>query len=321
MESPASTPNASPQSGADLARMRRERREAKIKAGGSARLGKITSMSGRPAEAAEASSPATASVSNDPDEVDISQHFYSPASTPRPSQPSPQPMQQPQLSEEQLRQMMMSFEGPQPGVAGAQGQPQFPFSDGAAAPPPGMEAEDPMMKMLQQILGGPGGDPTGGMPGGGAGVNPSDLLSQMMGQGIPGFNKDSVEPEARSYAYIWRIVHALFAIVLGIYTISATSFTGVKSERARKIDGDVTKQFFWLFATGELILQSSRFFIERGGVVNRGGMLASLATMLPEPWKGRVAVALRYSAIYTTIMADAMVVIFMLGCVAWWNQS
>lgn len=32
------------------ARIRRERREAKIKAGGSARLDKITSVSGRPAE-------------------------------------------------------------------------------------------------------------------------------------------------------------------------------------------------------------------------------------------------------------------------------
>jgi len=32
------------------ARIRRERREAKIKAGGSARLEKITNLSGRPAE-------------------------------------------------------------------------------------------------------------------------------------------------------------------------------------------------------------------------------------------------------------------------------
>lgn len=33
------------------ARLRRERRDAKIKAGGSARLDKITQLSGRPAEA------------------------------------------------------------------------------------------------------------------------------------------------------------------------------------------------------------------------------------------------------------------------------
>lgn len=32
------------------ARLRRERREAKIKAGGSSRLGKITQLSGRPVE-------------------------------------------------------------------------------------------------------------------------------------------------------------------------------------------------------------------------------------------------------------------------------
>lgn len=35
------------------ARLRRERREAKILAGGSARLDKITSLSGRPAEPGE----------------------------------------------------------------------------------------------------------------------------------------------------------------------------------------------------------------------------------------------------------------------------
>lgn len=51
MEQPSSAtpPRASsPAAAAEQARLRKERREAKIKAGGSARLGKITSMGGRP---------------------------------------------------------------------------------------------------------------------------------------------------------------------------------------------------------------------------------------------------------------------------------
>lgn len=45
MDSPQSQP-----SGSDNSRLRRERREAKIKAGGSSRLDKITQLSGRPVE-------------------------------------------------------------------------------------------------------------------------------------------------------------------------------------------------------------------------------------------------------------------------------
>ena len=45
-----STSTPSPNTAAEQARLRKERREAKIKAGGSARLGKITSMGGRPPE-------------------------------------------------------------------------------------------------------------------------------------------------------------------------------------------------------------------------------------------------------------------------------
>lgn len=48
-ESVSSSSDAAAQRAAEQARLRKERREAKIKAGGSARLNKITGMGGRPA--------------------------------------------------------------------------------------------------------------------------------------------------------------------------------------------------------------------------------------------------------------------------------
>ncbi|KAI9844551.1 MAG: hypothetical protein M1837_005510 [Sclerophora amabilis] len=325
MDSPSPCPGPESSSGADLARLRRERREAKIKAGGSARLGRITTMGGRPAEAAspassENSLPAKPPLTEDPGEVDISQHFYKPASTPRPSQPYQQPQQQSAMSDEQLRQMMLNFDGPRPGsTAGPQGLPQFPPSNAGASQIPGSDGEDPMMQMLQQMLGGAGDGDGARLPGLGGGGLPPDLLAQMMGQGGSGTNGSGEKSLNEQYAYVWRILHALFAITLGMYIITTTSFTGTKIERERYVEGDVRKHFFWLFATGELVLQSSRFFLEKGRMLGGGGMVAVMAQMLPEPWKSKVAIVLRYSTIYVAVMQDAMVLIFILGCVAWWN--
>jgi len=302
------SPSPAPSNAQEQARLRRERRQAKIAAGGASRLNKITSLSGRPAEpappiipsTAPASSPASAEKpAEDPDEVDISQHFYTP---PRGAQGN---AAQPQISQDQLRQMMLNFDPTAAGVSpnapgnaflGGNGQQQQQQG-------PGAEGEEPMMQMLQQMMGGAGGG-EGGLPPG---------LAAMLG----GQQQDQ-QPAQDKYGYLWRIVHALFALALGVYITAATTFSGSHFSRAESLDGEVGVRFFWVFATAELVLQSSRFFMEKGKAP-QAGLLGGLGAMLPEPYGGYVRVVNRYSVIYTTVVADAMVVVFVLGCVAWWK--
>lgn len=304
------------------ARIRRERREAKIKAGGSSRLDKITSLSGRPAESAQPTIIAPAlsdhpsspnpNSNPDPDEVDISEHRPSDAHTLYSSQ---QPRARDAAAiEGDIRHLLRgSGSNVQDGMFGSStaGQPQ------RAGGPEG--EEDPMMRMLQQMMG------ASGMPSrekGDGGLPPG--LAAMLGGGTGGqAGLQPVEQKSKANAYRWKVLHALLALALGIYITSVTTFSGARflpgGPGAGGVD-EVGVKFFWAFATAELILQSSRFFLERGQV-SQEGFVGFLMGILPKPWKGWVALASRYSGIYTTIVQDAMVVVFVLGCVAWWKGA
>jgi GET complex subunit GET2 len=188
----------------------------------------------------------------------------------------------------------------------------FPGMEGMGMPgmegmggPPG--AEDPMMKMLQQMMG-------GAMPEGGPGGMPAF-------PGMPGQPITTADPSA----YVWRIVHALFALSLGLYIAFTTPFTGTRLERETSALGYTPSSnvltpssvhFFYLFATAEVILQSSRFYLEKGRG-EQSGWVGMVMGFLPEPWKGYLAWVMRYSRIWTTVSGDAMVLVFVLGVCAW----
>ncbi|KAF9877758.1 hypothetical protein CkaCkLH20_04893 [Colletotrichum karsti] len=324
---------------AEQVRLRKAKREAKIRAGGTARLNKITGLGGGfqrddpvPSPAPSATETAVPSASPapaapkpasadhaDPEEIDISQHFYQPASTPRPSGP---PIDPNAMSEDQLRQMMLGFDRPAPGAGGP--PPMNPF---AAGMPPGAE-EDPMMKMLSQMMagaGGPGGIP--GFPGGpqGAGFPP----------GFPGMQPAQQSADASS-AYLWRILHAVFAISLGLYIALSTTFTGAKLERERTAlaysyptgsDEAVTdvnsmekgrEVFFWMFATAEAILLTTRFFIDRGRAPP-SGIVWTIVSFLPGSVKNYAETLLRYGQIFVTVRSDILVCVFVLGICSWFR--
>lgn len=171
----------------------------------------------------------------------------------------------------------------------------------------GAGADDPMMKMLQQMMGGIPSEGPNGMP----------SFPGMPPMGMPGQTQESVDP----YAYLWRIVHAIFALSLGCYIALTTTFTGSKLDREISAlsssslnEGSI--RFFYIFATFEVLLQTSRFFFEKGQV-QQAGILGMVLGFLPEPWKGYLELALRYSRIWTTISADAMVCVFVLGVSCW----
>jgi len=126
---------------------------------------------------------------------------------------------------------------------------------------PGMPAgeEDPMLKMLQSMLGGMSGDPNsaGGMPSADdlskiTGM-PSFLTSMLFG-GQKQAPMSSVEVQAESR---WKIVRILFSILVGIYVI----FTVEKSSSTFGHNPPVpatAQNPFVVFLTGELLLYGSR---------------------------------------------------------------
>lgn len=226
------------------------------------------------------------------------------------------------MDDNSLRQMMLGFDPSSGAPAG--GNPNAnPFAGfpgmGSMPGMEGMDGEDPMLKMLQQMMGGMGGG------GGGAGGMPS----------FPGMPPVPGQPgEAATgdpYAYLWRIAHAIFALGMGLYVVFTTTFDGTQIARERSglgyAAGDEVmasassmKQFFWIFATVEVLLQTSRFTFEKGRV-QQGGMLGMALGILPEPWKGCLALVLRYSRIWTTVSGDAMVLVFVLGAAAWLRRT
>ncbi|KAF4449908.1 hypothetical protein FALBO_16573 [Fusarium albosuccineum] len=331
-ETAQSTEDAAAQRAAEQARLRKERREAKIKAGGSARLNRITGLGGRiPGEPATATSTATESPSTptptpavtasspsstpadhaDPEEVDISEHYYEPKRTASARNAPPTP--EPAISEDQLRQMMLGFERGTPGRASP--------APGAAG---GLD-EDPIMKMMSQFMAGagipPGSAPFPGMPG--AAPQPPQ----------PTVVRNSTSTN------LWRLLHALVAIGLGLYVVVLTPFTGSKIERDRAALAGTTpadpliaaaepeletelehrkRLFFWTFATAETLLLTTRFILDKRGNPPTG-VVGTVLGFLPQPYKGYIEIVLRYAQIFTTVRGDILACIFVLGAVSWWK--
>ncbi|KAG5976491.1 hypothetical protein E4U55_007308 [Claviceps digitariae] len=306
------------------AQLRRERRQAKIKSGGADRLNKITGLGGRvvgetqeatpvvsarPA-ATTTSSPKTTHAHADPDEVDISQHhFNEPSATSwrnSPDAAGPAPT----ISDAQLRQMMLGFDRPGQSNSGTPGSGTPPGA--GAGGMPNME-DDPMMKMMAQMMsgaGGPGSSPFPGMP----------PMTSMPGQQPP--------PQASSYHTMWRLIHALVALSLGLYLALFTTFSGTKLERETAAlahqqhlvaDEENERQkrlFFWIFATSEAVLLTTRIFLDKARAPPPGFMW-TVVGFIPEPFKGYLTVGLKYGQIFTTVRTDILTCMFVLGICSW----
>ncbi|OAA79522.1 GET complex, subunit GET2 [Akanthomyces lecanii RCEF 1005] len=346
-EGVSSSSDAAAQRAAEQARLRKERREAKIKAGGTSRLDKITGIGGRvvgdndqaaPEAPADPAPKPAAVAASDPDEVDISEHFYSPAAARLAAQqqamPSPPaggfpglPADMTEEQQAQLRQMMLGGGAP-------------PSAEGV----PGGAEEDPLMKMMAQMMGGAGGGGFPGMPGAaGAGGPNASPFAGMMGAQQPASSGPDV------YSTVWRVVHALLALGLGLYIALVTPFNGTRIQRQlafKMADGqaiagaddafyakapaadyetlgaaglDVAKKnFFWAFATAEAVLLTTKFFLDKGRAPPPG-FIWSMAGQLPMPWRGYVVSVMRYGQIFTTVRTDILLCAFVLGVCAWWR--
>lgn len=230
--------------------------------------------------------PAGASVADDPDEVDISSSNF--PNTPSNRQDNP------------LAAAMMQMQ--QDGQAqGSGGQ------------------DDPMVKMMQQMMGLMGGDPND------PNAKQPDVPPWMAGMLKGGGQAQEPPAPATGSAYMWRIVHALFSFILAFYICLTSTFNGSKLARTQSVYTEeagygLGPRLFVIFATAEVVLQSMRYFVEKGQLQG-GGMLASVANsgMIPEPYANYIRILGRYLTIARTIFTDVMVIVFVLGCIAWWQ--
>ncbi|KAI0376158.1 hypothetical protein F5Y04DRAFT_267070 [Hypomontagnella monticulosa] len=353
-ENSQATEDAAAARAAEQARLRKERREAKLKAGGTDRLNKIMGLGGgvprdpqpkppsettsTPQATTTSSTPSTtntpaADQHGDPEEVDISQHYYEPQATARPPPGATPPND---INEAQLRQLMLGLNRPSPSSGTGTPPPGGNPFEGGVPPMPGMEGmeEDPMMKMLSQLMS------RGGMPGGPGGANPfagtgmESLLSGLGGMGPngPGAGPNPMQQAqqvaANKTANLWRILHAMFAIGLGLYVAFSTTFTGTLTEREHSAINSKTEghgedaiertraYFFYVFTTVEALLLTARYFLDTGREPPKGWMW-TVSGFLPGQLKGYSQRALRYGQILSTVRSDALVCVFVLGVCSW----
>ena len=190
-----------------------------------------------------------------------------------------------------------------------------------------------MLAMMQQLTGLMGGNPQ----------NPNDpnqppqippMLQALMGGGGGGGGAAAVAQPTSSSAYLWRITHAIFAVLLALYIAFTTTFTGSKFARIQQplqsgytttstiAGGYDMRGLFTLFITSELLLQGTRFFLEKGQLQG-SGWLATVANsgFVPEPYAQFIRTGGRWLGIFRSVVSDALVVVFVFGCLAWWRGS
>ncbi|KAI9680192.1 MAG: hypothetical protein M1829_001429 [Trizodia sp. TS-e1964] len=323
----AHAPSPPPSSAQSQAQLRKERRESKIRAGGKDRLNSITSLAGgRPNESLSpgksplsslprAPGPSNTNAQADPEEVDISQQLYItdvPPVVMSKSSSSPANVQQQLRDQTDAASRRRRHEAsPHDYKMGPESIESITMDYGADS---SMQDEDPYAKLLQMLV---GNAASGQANAASAGLPPD--LAAFLGQQQQQQQQQAAEP-ASTGPDVWRVVHALFALVFGLslaYTLPASMLPRSGSDSILPIESPPLS-IFWIFATVELVLQSTRFFLERGRV-GGGGVLVAVAGFLPQPYRGWVELVGRYAVIYTTLMADVMLVVFVLGIGAWWK--
>lgn len=161
------------------------------------------------------------------------------------------------------------------------------------------------MKMLSSIMGGAdGSDPAnpGGLP-----FTPDDIakatglppfLTNMFMGGLGG-QKPVATPASEQSARIWTVIHVLFSLLAGLYTVHViTSSTGLFG--ATPPSPPTIQNPFLIFITGELLMHGSQILVNDSGTPKG---LGAWYKILKET--GR----------------DSSIIVFLLGAATWWNRA
>ena len=164
---------------------------------------------------------------------------------------------------------------------------------------PQEQAEDPMAKMLQQLLGGmdPNDPNAAEMPK----LSPDDISKAT---GIPSWITNMVlgkppETEQRKkQAFMWKIIHLVFAVLIGIYTVWTVT-TSMATFGANPPTPPTLRNPFLIFTVGELLVETTRLTLR--GMGSPKGIGA-------------------WYQIVKDVGRDGSIVIFLLGVSMWWNE-
>ncbi|KAE8392090.1 hypothetical protein BDV23DRAFT_152110 [Aspergillus alliaceus] len=273
------------------ARLRRERREAKIKEGGAARLDKITSLSGRTCASLREEMSPSPSLSPQPPapassvtETEPSQEQETPAqSTPDPEIVTPE-IQSPEnlQAQQELFRALLRQGGPSPSQQGPQ-------------------EEDPALQMLNSLMTGMNGQ---GQVAAAGGPSQAELASAL---GLPPFVSDLLgavtrkqTDEEKKEIRTWKALHALFTMAVGIYLLMLIS-TSVSTYGSQPPAPATARNPFLYFTTGEMVLTGARLMSK-----GRTGGAAGLMLLFQ---------------LFQEIIRDGSLVVFALGMGAWWTNE
>ncbi|KAL4808389.1 hypothetical protein BDV18DRAFT_99183 [Aspergillus unguis] len=279
------------------ARLRRERREAKIKEGGASRLDKITSLSGR-------------TPSKDREDASPSPSPQPPTAIPSPSPEPRATPQQPQQSQQPPRQAPPppSVEDPNPDALREQ---QDALRALLRQPVPSQqdagEEEDPTLRLLNSLMGGMpgaaqgananaggGGDTVGGLP---PGLASSLGLPPWMSSVLGSATRQESEQQKKAIL-IFKILHIVFSVALGIYLVLLTS-SSVATYGKQPPPPATAQNPFLFFTTGELLLGATRVVMKNSGPVG----------------------PFMYIQLLRDFIRDGSIVLFLFGMGSWWNQG
>lgn len=164
-----------------------------------------------------------------------------------------------------------------------------------------------MMKMLQTMMGGMDGSTGPDVPGAmgaGPGLSPEDIskatgLPSFMTNMLMGGQKAPPTAQEIQATRLWRVVHVAFAIMAGLYLVASIS-------RSSKTFGEnppapaTFQNPFLVFATGELLLQTTR--VATKGHSGKSGI--GLGIQMGREFVG-----------------DGAILVFMLGLASWLKGS
>ncbi|KAI1909928.1 hypothetical protein LOZ39_004268 [Ophidiomyces ophidiicola] len=260
------------------ARLRRERREAKIKAGGSARLEKITSLSGRPATSMKDESSPSISPFNSTPEPQLPEPSPSISPLPKPPAVADQSSESVEAQEAYLRALLRSKQPID--------QPQD---------------QDPTAALLNSLIGLDSAAPDNRGVVDAAGVPPLDVLSQNLTAafGVPPsiatFFTQQLQPETpetQKKNRAWQVLHALFACAVGVWLVTMYR-TSILTYGAHPPPPATAQSPFVIFLTAELVLNGARLVLNTGN-----SQLKSV-----RPWMQT----------FSSIMRDGRIILFVLG--------
>ncbi|KAK9460054.1 uncharacterized protein V1516DRAFT_678784 [Lipomyces oligophaga] len=280
----------------EQARLRRERREARILSGGNSRLDQI------------------ANTGHGEDTSFTRKH-------------QPTIAQRSSTVEESARETADAvFDDPPdvfPSLAPGSATPaDNPLLQLLRSGPGDVSGSDPMLEELLKNLG------SGNASEGSANT---DFFTSMLQRGAdnsstggtasgPGGSDQASQPNAYSdYSFYWKTIHLVSVLLLSLYSVMFLEVRGSQLARIETHGSSQNSKVLLYLASIELALQSSRFMIERGRPPSKS-IFTKVAGFLPAPYSNYLLLLARYTHIVTNVVTDFSLMIFVLGLASWYHD-